>query len=116
VALYERVLGAKVEDLKRFSDMPGMPPEEGKKILHAQLRIGESLLMLSDAMQGEPPAPTGFVSIVLHFDDMQEFTRVFEELAQGGEVTMGLHTMPWGNRLGAVTDRFGVQWMVHCKI
>ena len=35
----------------------------------------------------------------------------FESLADGGEVTMGLHDSFWGARFGMVVDRFGVSWM-----
>jgi PhnB protein len=35
-------------------------------------------------------------------------------LADGGKVTMELQDMFWGAYYGAVTDKFGVQWMVNC--
>jgi PhnB protein len=54
------------------------------------------------------------VSISLEPDDRREAERLFQALAKGGQVTMPLEDMFWGALFGAVTDKFGVQWMVNC--
>jgi PhnB protein len=54
------------------------------------------------------------VSISLEPDTREETRRLFLALADGGKVTMELQDMFWGAYYGAVTDKFGVQWMVNC--
>ena len=38
--------------------------------------------------------------------------RVFAALSEGGQVTMELQDMFWGDYFGALTDRFGINWQV----
>ncbi|MFY9718826.1 MAG: hypothetical protein WAK16_04205 [Candidatus Cybelea sp.] len=68
--------------------------------------------MASDGQPG--PAPDGEDDIVLSLatSDGAEGERVFKALAEGGTVSMPLEDQFWGGRLGSLTDRFGVQWMV----
>lgn len=54
------------------------------------------------------------VSINLEPDTREEARRLFLALAEGGKVTMDLQDMFWGTYFGALTDKFGVQWMVNC--
>ena len=54
IEFYRRAIGAEVEVLMRFKDMPeprepGMvTPENEHKVMHAEMRIGDSKVMLSD--------------------------------------------------------------------
>ncbi len=50
----------------------------------------------------------------LNFMGKTEAAFNFLALAEGGTVTMDLQDMFWGAYFGALTDRFGVQWMVNC--
>ncbi len=50
----------------------------------------------------------------LSFTDRDEQTRVFEALAEGGQILMPLADQFWG-RFGGLTDRFGVHWMVNLE-
>src|SRR6187551_2905258 len=51
IKLYESALGAKVENVMPWTDMPGQPPspESKDRLMHAVLRIGEGVVMLSDS-------------------------------------------------------------------
>src|SRR5262245_15973497 len=51
IQLYQSALGAKTENMMRYGDVPGMktiPPEQHGWVMHAMLRVGDSVLMLSD--------------------------------------------------------------------
>jgi PhnB protein len=40
---------------------------------------------------------------------------LFVALAEGGQVTMPMDVMFWGDYFGSCTDRFGIRWMINCS-
>jgi|SRR5688572_18088374 PhnB protein len=118
IALYERALGAKTENLQRFGDMPGEPPAPAaaQRVLHALLRIGAGTVMISDSPPGMPVAPGSNVHVCLDFDDPAEMAQRFDALAAGGEVTMPLQDTFWGAKFGMLTDPYGIRWMFNCTL
>ena len=40
--------------------------------------------------------------------------RVFDALAEGGQVQMPMQKTFWAEAFGMVKDKFGVKWMVNC--
>jgi PhnB protein len=117
IKLYERALGAKAEAVMRFSEMPGntSAPEHKDRIMHALLRVGEGVIMISDTMPGHPIASGSNVHVTLHFDDPVEMGRSFEALSTGGKVTMPLQDTFWGAKFGMLVDPFGIPWMFNCE-
>lgn len=112
IALYERALGARTEELRRFGDMDDSCPEARKEdVMHAALRVGEALLMLSDGPDNPRPTSGGTVSVALDFQDGDEMRRSFDALAADGHVIQPIFDAPWGDLFGVVTDAFGVNWM-----
>lgn len=89
----------------------------GDKIIHAELQIGSSRIMLNDAMGGgkSPKAfggsPVGFFVYVPDCDTV--FNRA---VSAGGQVAPGpmgqLADQFWGDRTGTFTDPFGYQWTI----
>ncbi len=104
IDFYKRAFGA--EELFRL-DGPG------GKIVHAELKIGDSIIMLSDEMpQGSCRSPQSLggtaVNIFLYVRDVD---RVFQQaVAAGARVAMPVSDMFWGDRYGQVTDPFGHSW------
>lgn len=117
IQLYERALGARTEALQRFGEIPGMPvaDEDKDRVMHARLRIGQGVVMISDTPRGEPAAPGGNVHVCLDLDDLADATTKFNTLAAGGKVTMPLHDTFWGATFGALIDAHGVSWMFNCN-
>jgi PhnB protein len=117
IEFYKRALGAEVAMLVRFKDHPdpkppGMiKPETENKVMHARLRLGDSVVMISDGRcQGQPTFSGTSLTIAVKSD--AEATRVFNGLADGGNVSMPLAKTFFSSSFGMVTDRFGVPWMV----
>ena len=114
--LYKSAVGARVEMLMRFDESPeplppGMiPPGFESKVMHATIRVGDSVIMASDGCEPE----TGFqgFSLTVSAADEAEVRRIFDALADGGRVTMPLDKTFWSPLYGMLTDRFGVDWMV----
>ena len=114
---YQRALGAKVEMLMRYSESPdppppGMvPPGSENKVMHMSFRIGETVVMGSDGGCTNATEFKGF-SLSLTVADEKEAHRVFNALADGGQVQMPLGKTFFSPCFGMLADRFGVGWMV----
>jgi PhnB protein len=114
IEFYHKTLGAKVTALLRFKDSPdpGMcAPGAGGKVMHASLRIGDSMVMASDGRCQGKPSFEGF-SLLLTVPDQAEADRLFAALADDGEVQIPLTKTFFSQRFGMVADRFGVSWMI----
>ena len=118
IAFYRAALGAELVMLMRYKDAPEtidparLPAGMDEKVMHAQLRIGESAVLLSD---GQCIAREGFrgFHLSLTVADPAEAGRVFAALADGGTVQMPLERTFFSPSFGMVQDRFGVGWMVY---
>ena len=114
---YKSALGAKVDMMMRFKDSPApvpagqCAPGSDDKIMHAALRIGDTVLMASDGMAGGKPEFKGF-SLSVNAADEKEADRMFAALGNGGTVVMPLGKTFFSPRFGMVSDKFGVGWMV----
>lgn len=110
IAFYQRAFGA--EELSR---MPFPGPDGQVKIGHAELRIGDSRLFLSDEFPeqgGLGPQGRGRSPVTIHLyvtDADAAFARAVEA---GATVTMPLMNMFWGDRYGQLVDPFGHQWSI----
>jgi PhnB protein len=119
LAFYARCLGGKLVALNRYAgsplDTPTLPPEWKDKVLHAELEADGTRILASDGLPGA--ARPGFSGITLSLDlgeDKQRAGRIFDALAEGGQVRMPLAPKFWGAAMGMLQDRFGVAWMVSC--
>jgi PhnB protein len=112
MTFYAAALGAKLE-IMRFGDGP-MPvaPEHKSRVMHATVKTDSFSLMASDTQPGQAAVAGNQVHLSLNFTDRAEQDRVWERLAAGGSVTMPLGDQFFG-RFGMLTDKFGVQWMLH---
>ena len=79
-------------------------PGPGGRIMHAEVEIGDSVVMLSDAMR-EAAQPAGLFLYVPDVD--RTFARA---LKAGASVIMPVQDMFWGDRFGRVEDPQGNRW------
>lgn len=92
------------------SDEP-VPAEQADLIMHAALKIGDDLLMASDDPTGDFEPPRG-VSVNYATTDVADAKRVFDALAEGGEIRAPMEQTFWSPAFGMCVDRFGTPWMV----
>ena len=117
IAFYQEALGAEVTFLMRMNDAPDPPPPGAipagfeHKVMHANLRIGELALMVSDGNSDMPPSFKGFC-LSLGVANPEEAAQRFAALQPGGKVTMPLGATFWSPAFGMLEDKFGVGWMV----
>ena len=117
IDFYRSALSAEVDTLMRFKDSPETPqpgtcpPGSEDKVMHANLRIGDTLVMASDGDCAGRPVFQGF-SLAISVKTTAEADRIFAALCQGGQVQMPLAKTFFSPRSGMVTDRFGVTGMI----
>ncbi len=114
---YAEATGATIDQMMSFENSPmvdQMPPEARKMIIHASMRIGDTVVMASDAPGERYQKPQGF-SVSLVVDKTAEAEHVFAALSSGGEVSMPLQQTFFAAGFGMLTDKFGVPWMVNCE-
>jgi PhnB protein len=83
------------------------------KIMHAELKIGDSRFMVNDAMMGSkgPRALGGSpASLWLYVDDSDALYN--RAVAAGAKVQMPMADQFWGDRAGSVTDPAGYSWWI----
>lgn len=115
---YRSVFGGEFTYLHRFKDTPHaeqLPESEQNKIMHISLPIGTNIiLMATDALEsmGQTVRSGDNVSLAITPDSREDADRLFKALSAGGEVTMPMEDMFWGDYFGAFVDKFGISWMV----
>jgi PhnB protein len=117
IEFYKRAVGAEVQMLMRFKESPAPPPPgmaapgTEDKVMHASVKIGDTVVMASDGECGGKPTFQGF-SLSLTLGSEVEAERAFAALAEGGEVRMPLSKTFFSPSFGMLADRFGVGWMI----
>ena len=114
---YERSLGGKDLILFTYGDSPmagQVPPDWRAKIVHANLTVGDRVLMGADALPEGRERPQGFFAF-LSCGDAAEAERVFHALAQGGTITMPLQKTFWSPCFGVLVDQFDIPWEITCE-
>ncbi len=114
---YARVLDARVETLMTYAQAPGMAehctPRDLDRVMHAYLVHPDFAIMAGDATDGMPYQKLQGISMTLGYATVDKARHVFEALSEGGQVTMPMSEAFWAEAFGAVTDRFGVPWLVN---
>jgi PhnB protein len=85
----------------------------GGGIAHAEVQIGDSIVMLSDPFpqaSTKPPKELGgtSASVMLYVEDVDALTK--QAVDAGATVLMEVSDQFWGDRFGSVQDPFGHSW------
>ncbi len=105
IEFYEIAFGAKRQFL--------MMAPNGESVMHAEMRIGDSAIMMSDENPQQPcrsaetagGSPVGFYLYVENVDS------AFDKAVEAGALSiMPVQDMFWGDRVGSVKDPFGYNW------
>lgn len=116
IEFYKKAVGAEVQMILRFKESPegppgGIQPGTENKILHAQIRIGQTLIMMSDSRCSGKPAFEGFF-LSITVPTPAEVDPLYNGLLEGGQTRMPLAKTFFSPRFGMVLDKFGVGWMI----
>ncbi len=103
---YAKVMGAQVLDQERTPD---------GKIVHARMKLGDSIIMLSDDFSPPGPnAPENHVTLHYYTEDVDKLWK--RALGAGATVGQPLADQFWGERYGSLTDPFGHNWSISMRI
>lgn len=106
IEFYKKAFGA--------TELSRMPGPDGK-VMHASIRIGDSVIMLNDEMPdwgtfGPKSLKGSPVTVHLYVENADA---AFDQAVRAGaKVTMPLGDMFWGDRYGKLEDPFGHQWSI----
>jgi PhnB protein len=105
IDFYKRAFGA--------TEIERMPGPGGQGVMHAELRIGNSVIMLSDEFPGSgcsAPQSIGGTTcqMFLYVEDVDAAYK--KAVAAGATAGMPPTDMFWGDRFGKLSDPFGHQW------
>jgi PhnB protein len=114
---YAEVLGAEILTIQRYADAPVPSDEDYKqKIMHARLKVGETVLMVSDVFKGQPVSTNGNVDLSVEVESEEKIHSVFNKMSEGGKVVFPLEKQFWGAIFGMIEDKFGVKWMFNHEL
>lgn len=105
IDFYKRALGAQ--------EVMRMPGPDGRGLMHAELRIGDSIFMLSEEQPGvgcRAPASVGGPTSYLYVYVPDVDTAFKQAVAAGAKVVVPVTDMFWGDRYGQVEDPSGHRW------
>ncbi|MBM0240277.1 VOC family protein [Micromonospora sp. ATA32] len=110
---YHQVFGGDLK-LNTFGEFGSDDPALADKIMHGMLETSNGFtLMGSDTAPGMEHKPGNNISVSLSGDDADELHRYWEQLSDGGIVSVPLEKQMWGDEFGMCADRFGIDWMVN---
>lgn len=92
--------GLKATELEKFEGEDG-------SIMHAEVKIGDSIVMIGEAMEGFPATPT---ALYLYVPDADTTYRT--AINAGGQSVMEPADQFWGDRAGCVSDPSGNKWWI----
>ena len=111
---YKKAIGAKVGMLVRFKDAPDksmISPGSEEKVMHSAVQVGDSTVLMSDGRCTGKPNFQG-ITLSISAKTEAEADKLFNGLADGGQVTMPMARTFFSSKFGMVADKFGVGWMV----
>lgn len=110
IAFYTKAFGAK--------ELFRMPDKEGR-ITHAEIRIGNSVVMMADEAPAMEAFSTGHyggspVSLLIYTPDCDDLYR--SALEAGGKSLREPADQPYGDRMSGIADPFGYKWWIATHI
>ncbi len=111
---YEKHLGGKITMMMTHGDQPdqrNVPLEWKKAIVHARMKIGDTILMGADIPPDRfMPMRSAYLSLIVNSSEDAE--RIYALLKEGGEIFMPMEETFYAFRFAMLRDRFGTSWMI----
>jgi PhnB protein len=111
IEFYKKAFGAK--------EVARMAGPDGRGIVHAEIKIGDSVLFLADECPGmgnPSPQKLGGTTVGIHLN-VEGVDDVFARaVAAGGTALMPPTNMFWGDRFGKLVDPYGHTWSLSTHI
>lgn len=115
IDFYEGVFGGTDKKIMRFSDMPGNTASDNMHgwVAHGIITLCGTVFHFSDTRL-DVTAGT-IVSLMLHFDTIEELMQAYQKLSSGGETLMEPQPQFYAKMYTWVKDKFDVEWQLICE-
>ncbi len=97
----------------------GRNPLPDGRILNARIKIGDSIVMLSEEFPGsdvKSPTSLGASTVTLHIFSKDAEKLWKQAISAGAKVTMPMENQFWGERYGQLADPFGHRWSISKQV
>ncbi|MBG9544304.1 VOC family protein [Cytobacillus firmus] len=116
IEFYVKAFELDMPEITTFGEAPQNPeyplPEEARNlVMHSSLNICGSNVMFSDTFPGMPFTVGNNINLAVVINDVDNLRKYFNNLQEGGKVTMELQETFWSKSFGQLTDKFGINWM-----
>jgi PhnB protein len=115
IAFYKKAFGA--------TENARLPYEDGKRLMHAEIALHGSIVLLSDEfpefspVSGPTTDTSSPVAVALHFEKPADLDAAFKRAADSGARTVTEPAdMFWGGRFAALADPFNHRWLMHAPL
>jgi PhnB protein len=112
--LYQQVFGGTITSMQSYGESSitsSVHPRWYHRIMHATLQTEEFELAGADVLPDDYRKPER-AAVILTFKKTAEAERIFNALADGGEITLPFQHAFWSAGFGMVVDRFGIFWEI----
>ncbi|MEP6692302.1 MAG: VOC family protein [Gemmatimonadaceae bacterium] len=113
MTFYQSCLGGELFVMTFGDSNFGETPEDKKRLIHARLKSGPTMVLASDTMPGMPLHAGNNVWLHLTCERDDEVDTTYAALSAGGKPIMPPHDAFWGARFAMFADRFGINWMLN---
>ena len=115
---YQSIFGGEIRGPMRWADNPQcgeFSDADKNKVMHIALPVGDSIIMGSDFVggMGQEFAEGNNFTVAISPDSREDADRLFAGLSDGGKAAMPMQDAFWGGYFGALTDKFGIPWMIN---
>lgn len=116
IEFYKKAFGA--------TENARLPAEDGKRLMHAEIALHGSIVLLSDEFPEHPgmvPAPTpnrlAPIAVALHFNKPADLDAAFKRaMSAGAKSAAEPADMFWGGRFASLYDPFHHHWIMHAPL
>ena len=117
---YKAIFGGEFGYVGRYNEMPAdsdhqIPQDQQNRIMHISLPLTKDNMLMGSDSGGEWANDIKVgnnISVSINTDSKEEADRIFNALAEGGQVTMPMGNTFWGDYFGMCVDKFGINWMM----
>ena len=114
---YKSIFGGEFSALMRFKEVPDagvVSAEDGEKIMHISMPLGNIILMATDSLEsmGQKIEYGNNTYVSVHPETKEEADRIFAALSDGAEIEMPIADVFWGDYFGSLKDKYGIRWMI----
>ena len=110
---YAHVLDGRLA-MNTWGEFRGEDFADADRIGHAVLETDAGYtLMAGDITSDSDYQPIASASVSISGDEANRLRHYWQDLSEGGTITMPLQRQAWGDEFGMLTDRFGVSWMIN---